>query len=135
MTPRHFLIVVTLLVLISDAATAGTRTEALAAQAKKSLLYSPQPDYPLAARSRHISGAGLFQLRVRVRTGRVLDVQIVRSTGYSILDVAAIQALIKWRFKPSALPPLSVENPKRKEPWAAKDSLLKVPIAFSLTKT
>jgi TonB family protein len=36
------------------------------------------------------------------KTGNVTEVRVMKSTGSKILDAAAIQALLKWRFKPGA---------------------------------
>jgi TonB family protein len=113
----------------------ATHTQAMLAQAMRALIYHPQPEYPIQARALRATGAGLFLLRVRVSTGRVIDVQIIKSTGHAILDDAAMRGLKQRRFRPGALPPFKAENPKRKEPWAAEDSLLRVPVNFSLTKT
>ena len=98
------------------------------------MIYAPFPDYPLDARSRHITGAGVFQLRIRVSTGRVIDVEMLKSTGHSILDATTMKTLTLWRFKPGALPPLSVESPRRADPHAAEDCLIQVPINFRLRK-
>ncbi len=110
------------------------RTEELARQARKAIIYSPAPAYPLQARENGWTGKGKFLLRIRVSTGRVLEVTMVRSTGYAVLDKAALSALKEWRFRPGALPALKVENPKRKEPWAVYDSLIYIPMTFSLGK-
>jgi TonB family protein len=107
-----------------------TRQKSLLAQAKAAILYAPQPDYPPNALPRHASGAGTFRLRIRVSTGRVINVEIVSSTGYKTLDAAAIHTLSLWRFKPGALPPISVETPERADPHADEDCLIKVPISF-----
>ena len=46
-------------------------------------------------------GKGIFLLNVNTKTGRVTSIKIEKKTGYDILDVAALEALIKWRFKPN----------------------------------
>jgi TonB family protein len=93
-------------------------------------IYTVQPEYPALARASHIKGDGVFIMRVKVRTGLVKDVQIAHSTGSSILDAAAIRALKQWRFKPGSCPPIKVEQPKRKDPFAAEDSFVKLPVHF-----
>jgi periplasmic protein TonB len=60
--------------------------------------YAPRPQYPLEARSRHITGAGVFILTVNPEHGGVTKVRIARSTGSSVLDNAAMSALRQWRF-------------------------------------
>ncbi len=113
-------------------APAKVRTEELARQAEKAIIYRPAPAYPLQARENGWTGKGKFQLRVRVSTGRVLAVTMVKSTGHAVLDKAALGALKEWRFRPGALPALKVANPKRNEPWAVYDSLIVIPLRFSL---
>src|SRR5215831_21119805 len=74
-------------------------------------IYSPRPEYPTVARLYHMSGGGVFVLRVQIRTGLVKDVVIERSTGWTILDYTAKRALKQWRFTAGAsnLPPIKVE--------------------------
>jgi len=95
-------------------------------------IYSVQPEYPAVARASHMKGDGVFILRVQIRTGLVKDVQVAQSTGWSILDSAAIRALKQWRFKPGAanLSPIKVQAPNRKDAFAAEDSLVKLPVHF-----
>jgi len=61
--------------------------------------YAPKPEYPLAARSHHIQGKGIFLLHLR-RDGTVESVDAFKSTGHTELDEAAMIALRKWRFHP-----------------------------------
>ena len=95
-------------------------------------LYAPQPHYPAVAVTRRASGAGIFVLRVRIKTGLVKAVEVARTTGDADLDAAAIKALGQWRFKPGALPPISVVHPHRKDQFANEDSLVKAPVNFIL---
>ncbi len=54
---------------------------------------APQPDYPAEALQRHASGSGVFLLRVEIRSGRVEQVIVGRTTGDRALDAAAVKAL------------------------------------------
>ena len=56
-----------------------------------------------------ISGSGIFRLLLDKETGKVNQVVVVQSTGYKILDEAAVRGLSKWRAKPHTL--ASVEVP------------------------
>ena len=47
-------------------------------------------------------GEGWFRLRVDPKSGRVLSASVVRSTGFAVLDSAAIWALRRWWFHPGA---------------------------------
>jgi TonB family protein len=62
-------------------------------------LYSPMPAYPFRARLHKEAGRGLFLLTLRPN-GTVVSVAVLRSTGDPDLNIAAAQALIRWRFRP-----------------------------------
>jgi TonB family protein len=62
--------------------------------------YTPRPQYPYEARSRHVTGWGVILARVNLNTGLVTSVKMVRSTGSPILDYAALSAYRQWRFRP-----------------------------------
>jgi TonB family protein len=66
----------------------------------KLILSHPTPEYPAEARARQLSGTGLYELHVLVETGEVSSVTVISSTGYPILDDAAIQALKSWWLRP-----------------------------------
>src|SRR5215210_6819569 len=66
---------------------------------KSKAIYAPMPIYPDKARLQHWQGRGIFGLLLR-SDGTVSGVAVLRSTGFKELDVAAAQALIKWRFPP-----------------------------------
>ena len=92
---------------------------------------SSMPEYPLAAQAHHISGSGIFVLRVQIKSGRVKEVIVGRSTGHAVLDSAAVKTLREWRFKPGVLPSIKETLPKRQDPFATEDSFIKVPISFT----
>ncbi len=57
------------------------------------------PEYPAAARVRGWQGA--VELSVTVAAdGRVSEVRITRSSGYAVLDAAAVNAVRGWRIEP-----------------------------------
>jgi len=58
-----------------------------------------RPDYPREARARHETGSGVFILHVDSKTGEVSSITVQKSTGYKLLDTAALTACIHWRFK------------------------------------
>jgi TonB family protein len=62
--------------------------------------YAPQPKYPDVARWRRWAGKGIFRCKLRA-DGAVSSVEVRKSTGYDVLDQAAITALRQWRFKVS----------------------------------
>jgi TonB family protein len=60
------------------------------------------PDYPYAARDQHLEGSGLYRLNIKP-DGTVSSVTVLKSTGYTLLDQAAIHAFRQWRFRSGAL--------------------------------
>jgi protein TonB len=58
------------------------------------------PRYPESARRQGITGTTLLLFEV-LENGRVGDVQVERSAGHPDLDLAAVEAIKKWRFEPA----------------------------------
>jgi TonB family protein len=93
-------IVSALTLALTASADAQTPTPAIVVRpAKDVAIYAPKPDYPLAARSRHLQGSGIFLLHVRP-DGTVEGVDVIKSTGHSELDQSGVAAFLKWRFRP-----------------------------------
>jgi TonB family protein len=59
-----------------------------------------RPEYPSQERALHHVGAGLFHLELDLRSGVVVSVSILQSTGFKALDESAVVALSRWRWKP-----------------------------------
>ena len=105
-------------------------------QLGKFATHKPHPEYPVQARARHLTGAGMFIVLVNSQTGVVKDVQIEQSTGSPILDSAAISAFKQWRFKPGALSPnkiLQLDLPERTT-IQPKDYPIRVPVNFVMSR-
>ena len=66
------------------------------------VLVKVYPDYPYAARDQHLEGAGLYRLNISP-DGTVSSVIVLKSTGHSLLDRAAIHAFQQWRFRPGSV--------------------------------
>jgi protein TonB len=62
--------------------------------------YQVKPHYPESARRRGVEGTTLLKVYVSDR-GLVEDVLIERSAGHQDLDLAAMDAVKKWRFEPA----------------------------------
>jgi protein TonB len=58
------------------------------------------PDYPESAREDGVSGSVTLSYTVNGE-GRVEDARVVKSSGDSRLDQAALEAAKKWRYKPA----------------------------------
>ena len=69
---------------------------------RNTVMYAPQPDYPIGALRRAWEGTGPFRCNVRP-DGAVSSVIVLQSTGYAILDQAGISAFQRWRFKPGTV--------------------------------
>ena len=80
---------------------------------------NPPPRYPLQARKRHHQGTVVLDVLVDAR-GKAQDVRIAESSGYSILDRAAMEAAEDWRFKPGR------RNGRPVDTW------VKLPVRFEL---
>jgi protein TonB len=84
-------------------------------------LHNPKPDYPSAARQR--GWEGTVKLKVRVSaSGQAEQVDIHQSSGYDLLDEAALEAVRQWRFVPA----------KRGDAPVASSVI--VPLAFHLSR-
>ena len=55
-----------------------------------------------------LSGFGVFDLKFDYETGHLREIQIVKSTGHSMLDGRAISALKLWKAKPRSIHTLRV---------------------------
>ena len=120
-------------ILVGHPAFAGLHFTA--EQARQLAIAMPKPVYPEFERQHGISGSGLFKLYVRVETGRVTRITVLRSTGNVALDNAATKAFRQWRFKPGSLPSMRQLYPASKEANADVDACLGIPISFVLTPT
>jgi protein TonB len=61
---------------------------------------NPKPYYPRMARRRGMEGR--VELRVRVGVnGEVTAIEILHSSGYRLLDQAAVETVQGWRFEPA----------------------------------
>ncbi len=68
---------------------------------RNAVVYAPNPVYPPVALQEHLGGRGVYKMDLD--SGTPYDVRVVRSTGYKILDDAAVETLRTWRFLPHRL--------------------------------
>lgn len=74
--------------------------EAAGGQTSASSLYGPPPVYPPAARK--AGWEGRVTVRVLIDAdGSAASVAVRESSGYEVLDEAAVKAIKKWRFSPA----------------------------------
>ena len=83
---------------------------------------NPRPRYPLIARKRGYEGRVLLTVQV-AGSGRVADIAIAKSSGYTLLDDAATDAVRRWRFRSAS----GGESPV--------DTIVEVPVTFRLEET
>jgi periplasmic protein TonB len=62
--------------------------------------YQQLPRYPESARRQGITGTTTLLFEV-LENGRVGEVQVELSAGHPDLDLAAAEAIKKWRFEPA----------------------------------
>src|SRR6266550_420822 len=86
--------------LLATAQFAQGQAVLTANEARAVAIYAPRPQYPYEARSKGITGSGVFMLNIDPKHGLVRSVTVVQSTGSPILDNAARAAFKQWRFKP-----------------------------------
>jgi protein TonB len=61
---------------------------------------APAPDYPALAQDRGMQGRVILKVHV-LASGKADNVTVDKSTGFKILDDAAIKAVLQWTFDPA----------------------------------
>jgi TonB family protein len=79
------------------------------------IVFAPYPDYPYEARIQRMTGSGVFLLTFNL-DGHAEKAEVLQSTGYTLLDSAALQAFQRWR---------AIKNPTFLQ--------AKVPVTFTMT--
>lgn len=97
-------------------------TTMIKANSRPYLHENPKPVYPAVARRRGMQGVVLLNVEVNAN-GRVTRIKILQSSGFRILDVAAIQSVEQWKFIPGSKGGINAA------------SIVKIPIRFSLQET
>jgi protein TonB len=92
---------------------------ALVSEATPLYRRNPVPEYPLAARKRGFQGTVVLEVHVD-RQGRVADLRLSASSGYSVLDQAAMASVKTWLFDPGT------RGGEKADMW------VKVPVRFKL---
>lgn len=80
-----------------SAATDGITAKPGGADAKATCVQCPKPKYPRAAQRRNLEGTVQVKL-VLSADGSVTDVTILKSSGHTVLDEAAVNDVRSWRF-------------------------------------
>jgi TonB family protein len=69
-------------------------------EGKRLAMYMPRIQYPSEARSKGITGSGVFVVHIDPKDGLVRSVTVAHSTGSPILDNAVKAGCRQWRFQP-----------------------------------
>jgi protein TonB len=93
----------------AEAAKETARSSQGTTQATPDYLNNPPPVYPEAARHARQQGTAFFSLLVS-DDGKVLRVELSRSTGYPLLDAAAAKAVKAWKFRPASVGGVAVSS-------------------------
>lgn len=61
---------------------------------------NPLPKYPLVARKRGHEGQVMARVQVS-EVGEIIDIQLIKSSGWDDLDQMTLETLQSWQFKPA----------------------------------
>jgi protein TonB len=103
----------------ASAADASSGTAHGGTATKPSYRYNPRPEYPASARSQHQQGTVLLDVEVNAQGGAA-TVRLEQSSGFPLLDQAAISAVRRWEFEPARIGGIPVASQTR------------IPVRFSL---
>jgi TonB family protein len=118
-----------LIALVSVATQTSLLAEVVQIGPGYPVMFAPKPAKPFAAR--HVTGSGIFLVRVQIKSGRVNEVIVGRSTGDKRLDEAAVKALSRWLFKPGAVQHREITSVHLNRPLSPEESLVEVPVTFA----
>ena len=90
-----------------------------AGNSKPRYRFNPQPSYPAESRQAHQEGRVLLVVDVNT-DGNPTRVEIKQGSGFAALDLAALNAVRRWKFEPARKGGVSVE------------ARVEVPVQFSL---
>lgn len=103
-------------------ASSNDAAQVVSRKAQPEYAYNPPPDYPMLLRENNISG--VVHIQVLVQTdGSPREINVHKSSGYRLMDEAAVRAVRRWRFIPA------MENGRISAGW------VEFPIRFSLTNS
>ena len=85
---------------IKDSSASSKKSTSVGSNKKNALLIQgPMPVYPRPAKRRGIEGDVTLKIHID-DSGKPYLIEVADSSGYSILDQAAIDGVRKWRFNP-----------------------------------
>ncbi|PYL05710.1 MAG: hypothetical protein DME34_10665 [Verrucomicrobia bacterium] len=90
-------------IAIAQSQDTSSKRQSVPGNSKSFAVYAARPRYPYEARAKGMAGSGVVLMKVDSRTGYVTSAQMLKSTGYKLLDEAALEAFRRWRFKPGTV--------------------------------
>ena len=79
------------------------------AKYKIGTIQNPHPEYPLIARKKGWQGKLLLNVLVG-KNGEVIDINIVKTSGFEILDKTSIETVKNWKFIPARIGKKRIED-------------------------
>ncbi|HLE88074.1 MAG TPA: energy transducer TonB [Candidatus Brocadiaceae bacterium] len=83
--------------------------ETIRTESKPGYFQNRPPKYPQLARQMHQEGLVMLMVEVD-RKGMPVKVEVEQSSGYQLLDQAALEAVRHWRFQPERIGDLPIES-------------------------
>ena len=96
-------------VVSGDGSSSFRSSAGAVTDARPKYLRNPAPNYPLDSRRRGEEGLVLLSADVDA-SGRASQVGIKKSSGYSLLDASALDAVRRWKFEPAKIGSLRVAS-------------------------
>jgi len=84
-------------VTAAEAGTLAALAPSAGSDAPLDAIHNPPPEYPTLARQRGFEGRTLLRVEV-APDGEAREIEVLESSGYSVLDEAAREAVARWRF-------------------------------------
>ncbi|OEJ65640.1 hypothetical protein BEN30_13850 [Magnetovibrio blakemorei] len=82
------------------ATPAGNQNAFVPPSSNAAYLHNPKPAYPVQAQRRNLEGVVVVAVEVS-EAGEPLSITIKKSSGFMLLDKAALKAVRVWRFAPA----------------------------------
>ena len=89
------------------------------AKYKIGTIQNPHPEYPMIARKKGWQGKLLLNVHVS-KDGNVININVVKTSGFEILDKISVKTIRDWKFTPARIGGKNVEDS------------LNIPVSFKL---
>ncbi len=87
-------------------------SQVIKAQANPNYFKNPSPEYPELAKQMHQEGIVMLSVDVN-KEGDPVNVEIIQSSGFRLLDQAALKAVRHWKFQPGRIGDIAIESEVR----------------------